>query len=393
MSSKMIDRRLFLAGTGAAALALPNLALAAAKTDKRFVLIIQRGAQDSLYTLPAYGDPGYGKLRNATRIGAPGPGDGALKLDGLFGLHPLLPELARLYRQGELAVFPTISTSYRGHSHFDAQNQLENGTGRPYGSSTGFLDRALRALPGEVEGLSMGLTYPLVLNGRAQVSHFAPTTLKPPGDDFLWRVEQMYADDPALLRALDTELMDSVIGDLDTRQRRGISRGSDLPSAALVAGRLMAKKEGPRIAVLSSEGWDTHSALIQRGLKLMPSLDGAAANLKKGLGDAWKDTVVLTVSEFGRTAAENGSRGSDHGTGGVSFLFGGAVDGGRIHGDWPGLRPQDLLKGRDILPTIATESVLKGVLGDHLGIGEGALEEVIFPNSRTAPPRSGLLRA
>ncbi|MCQ8185283.1 DUF1501 domain-containing protein [Parvularcula maris] len=393
MSKMMMDRRLFLGGAAAAGLALPGVSFASPNTEKRFVLIIQRGAQDGIHVLPPYGDPQYKALRKATRIPTPGQEGGALKLDGLFGMHPELGALAKLYRQKELIVFPAIATGYRGRSHFDGQNQLENGSNRPYGSSSGFLNRALRAMPSQPSGLSMGLNYPLAMNGKAQVWHFAPTTMKPPSDDFLARVEEMYADDPVLLGTLDAELLESAVSDLGVQERNGISSGRDLPSSALVAGRLLAKPDGPRIAILSSEGWDSHSQLLQKSLKLMPSLNRAVANLQTGLGSAWKDTVVMTVSEFGRTAAENGSRGSDHGTGGVSFLFGGAVEGGRIMGDWAGLRPQDLLDGRDVRPTVSTESVLKGVLGSHLGIPEGHLEETVFPGSRTAAAQTGLLKA
>lgn len=395
----MLSRRRVLQGLAATGFigseALRGVALAAAPTDARFILIIQRGAADGLHALPPHGDPQYRVQRGRLMIPPPGTEGGALKLDGLFGLHPHLGPLHAMWAAGELVPIPAVCTRYRDRSHFDGQNALENGSGEPFGTSTGFLNRALLHMtaPGERRGLTVGLSAPLVLQGDAPVQTWAPSTLPPVDDDFLRRLALTYKDDPVLSEALGIARMPQPVMGLTDREKAKIQQGKELALAAKPVGQLMKAKDGPRIAVLEIGGWDTHRgqafALGQR----FTALARGIAALKDNLGAAWKDTVVMTLSEFGRTVAVNGSGGTDHGTGGTIFLAGGAVRGGRIIGEWPGLRPQDLFENRDLYPVNSAEAVLKAVLIQHLGLGEGIVSRDVLPGTDAIAMTEGLFRA
>ncbi|WP_173198909.1 DUF1501 domain-containing protein [Parvularcula mediterranea] len=392
----MLNRRRFLSGTAAASVALlPGAAVARAETDRRLVFIIQRGAQDGLHALPPYAERSYYDGRPKIGVPPPGTEGGALKLDGLFGLHPSLTGLHRLYEEGELVVAPAVATRYRSRSHFDGQNLLENGSGEPFGASSGFLNRALASLgsAGDRTAVNVGLAAPLMLQGPAKTRTFAPSETAPLSSDFVSRLQTAYSGDPVLAEAFESAIQDSRMVSLDPQEARSINRGRNMAHTAHIIGTLLRSKEGPRVAVLESNGWDTHDGINFRSRKLFSDLDSSILALKKALGPSWKKTVVVTISEFGRTARENGSKGTDHGTGGTSFLAGGAVRGGRIIGDWPGTRDSDLLRNRDLYPANPTEGLLKGLLHDHLGVTEAALESRVFPGSRSLQPVQGLLRS
>ncbi|GGY55685.1 DUF1501 domain-containing protein [Parvularcula lutaonensis] len=392
----MIDRRLFLQSAGAVSvLAMGGVTLAKAPTDKRFVLIIQRGAQDGLHALPPYGDPAYYAVR--PRVGLPKPGqeNGVVKLDGLFGLHPELAPLRQLYASGELIALPAVATRYRKRSHFDGQNLLENGSGEPFGTTSGFLNRALLGLGDAKDrlGLTVGMSAPLILQGKAQVQSWAPSVLPKASDDFLARLAFAYSGDEVLSDTLAAAMMPAAEMDVSNKDAMRINKGKDLSLAAANVGAMLAMADGPRVAVLESTGWDHHDGLLYRSRNLFKDLARTITTLKDSMGPAWEDTVVMTVSEFGRTVRENGSAGSDHGTAGTSFLAGGAVRGGRIVGDWPGLRSQDMYQGRDLFPANSTEGLFKAVLIDHLGISEGYVEREVLPGTGSARKTEGLFRA
>jgi uncharacterized protein (DUF1501 family) len=409
--SVMIDRRRALIGVGAAAgiAALPRITFARAETDQRLVVILLRGAMDGLSAVPAWGDPDYAAARTGLAIPKPGTTGGALELNGLFGLNPALVRLHRCYGAGDLLVFHAIASPYRDRSHFDGQNLLENGSAQPYGLGDGWLNRALLGLPGAVKtgrpelGVALAPAMPLMLRGPAPVTSWSPSLLPGPGADLLARVKLLYAKtDPKLLAALNgAASVNSAaegMGSAGSAGGAGGAGGAGADAFATLmtaAAKFLSDANGPCVAMVESTGWDTHAnqvgpyAVLHRNLI---ALDRGLDALANGMGPRWSRTAVLVMTEFGRTVAMNGTAGSDHGTASAAFLLGGAVAGGRVLADWPGLKPTNLFAGRDLAPTADLRSVMKATLRDHLQIDPGHLEQVVFPASAGAPPVAGLFR-
>jgi len=400
----MVTRRRLLQTTLAGAL-LPlvkgRLAFAAGPGEERFVLVILRGAMDGLAAVPAYGDGNYAGKRGSLALPAPGAADGVLGLDSLFGLHPALKHFHALYQGGELLVAHAVATPYRSRSHFDGQKLLENGTTKPLGADTGWLNRALAALPGKPgddEAIALAQAVPLVLYGKQPASSWAPSVFRALDPLTLARIEQMYQPDPFFSGQLRDALeVRKMAGNLDDKHMRDLgSPGSlgQLPTMVKAAASFLTDPGGPRIAVLQIGGWDTHANQGAADGYLaghLRALDEGMQMLKDGLKEAWKKTAVIIVSEFGRTAAVNGTRGTDHGTGSAAFVLGGAVKGGRVLADWPGLATKDLYQGRDLQPTLDMRSLFKTVLNRHLGVPEGALEKSVFPDSKSAGILDGIV--
>lgn len=388
-----MDRRRFLITSGAglmAALAGNGVAFAAAPTEARFVFVFLRGGLDGLHALAPYADADYRRLRPRLALER----DAVLDLDGYFGLHAAMRGLMPLMQAGELALVPAAATGYRERSHFDGQNMLENGSGVPFGARDGWLNRAILGLnAGDRRlGLALGPTVPLILRGQAEVQSWSYDTLPDPDADFLSRVAALYRSDPALADAFH-DAQGGLVPDVDMSGMRGpLMAERNFPLSAQAVAALLAEPQGPRIAVMDLQGWDTHLQQINRLRDLLGILSEGIVALRDGLGPVWRHTVVMVGSEFGRTAAENGNAGTDHGTGGLAMLAGGAVQGGRILGDWPGLGPNALNEGRDILAVNAYESLFKSVLIGHLGLGAAFVEEQVFPGSRAIAPLDGLLR-
>ncbi len=403
-----MKRREFLTAGALAAGALlgPQVTFAgmARGAKPRFVFIILRGALDGLEAVPAFGDPAYEGLRGALAIGRPGTNGGALPLDGIFGLHPSLAFMYRSYTARELIVFHAVASPYRSRSHFDGQNVLETGYPQPHAVETGWLNRALAALPGTLapekeRGISIAATAPLVMRGPAAVTSWSPSRLAPLADDTLQRISELYSRDPLLGRKLAEALAAEAIAEQGSSGTLLAKRGKPETQYAVVAraaARFLRQGDGPQVAVFDTTGWDTHfdegGARGQLAARLA-ALDAALGALKDGLGPVWRDTAVLLATEFGRTAAENGTRGTDHGTATAAYLLGGAVNGGRVVTDWPGLSPRSLYQDRDLKPTLDLRAVIKGVLAEHLGVPQRALESSVFPDSRQARPVTALLRA
>lgn len=386
-----------LAAPAAGAL-VPRLAIAAAPTDRRFVLIVLRGALDGLAAVPPYFDPAYASLRAGLGPTAPGGAEGALDLDGRFGMHPALAHLHAMYRAGEAAVVHAVATPYRERSHFDAQDLLENGTTRARGADDGWLNRAIGLL-GRSDtrlGLAVGQNVPLVLRGATPVGSWAPQNLPGLNPDFLGLLARLYERDAPLHAALAEAqrahaMADGVLG--DPKEMGGAARGTGaLPAAASALGKLLAAADGPRVATFEIGGWDTHAAQNARLAQMLKALDDSLAALREALGASWRRTAVAVITEFGRTAHRNGTGGTDHGTAGVAMLLGGAIDGGRVLGTWPGLAEDRLHQGRDLAPTTDLRAVLKGVLLAHLGIPRDGLERNVFPASGDARAMDGLVR-
>ncbi|WP_316204869.1 MULTISPECIES: DUF1501 domain-containing protein [unclassified Bradyrhizobium] len=392
-------RQFLLAGASFAAWAyLPRSACAADARDPRLVVIILRGALDGLATVAPIGDPDYAGLHGAIALSADGPHP-ALVLDSFFALHPSMPEFARMYRDKHAAVVHAVATSYRDRSHFDGQDVLESGFPGPGRVQSGWLNRAVEALPrGEhVAGaLAVGPTTPLVLRGTAPTVGWAPVSLPQADDDTAMRLIDLYTHrDPALATVLSQGLqLEKVALGNDMKVKLGGNAAAAMRQVARGAAKLMAADDGPRIAALAFDGWDTHAnegGAVGRLAGLLSGLDGALAEFESGLGSHWRDTVVVVATEFGRTAKINGTEGTDHGTGTIALLAGGAVNGGRVIADWPGLKPASLYQARDLAPTTDLRAVLKGVLADHLGIGDRALAATVFPDSAAVKPMKGLV--
>lgn len=396
-----LDRRTFIgASLAAGALATTRLALAGAATDNRFVLVLLRGALDGLAAVPPVGDTALASLRGNLAI----PPAAVLALDGFFGLHPALPFLHERYRAKELAIVHAVATPYRERSHFDAQDVLETGVSRPHAVPDGWLNRAVGLLPGagRQAGVALGANVPLVMRGAAEVASWSPSSLAALDEDTLARITDLYAGDPLLSRRLADALASDAIAAgagvsrtmARAGQRAGRQDATRFGETARAAAGFLSRPDGARIATFETTGWDTHAnqggaeGLLAVRLR---GLDAGLRALHDALGSTWQRTVVLVVTEFGRTAAANGTRGTDHGTGAAAFVLGGAVAGGRVIADWPGLGRAGLLDGRDLRPTLDLRALAKGILLDHLGISRQALDTTVFPDSAGVRPVGGIL--
>lgn len=392
-------RGLLLGGASFAAWAyLPKFARAAGGRDPRLIIVILRGALDGLATVAPISDPDYAGLHGSIALTSSGP-RAALMLDSFFALHPSMPEFARMYREKHAAVVHAVATSYRDRSHFDGQDVLESGFAGPGRVQSGWLNRALEALPrGErvMSALAIGPTTPLVLRGAAPTVGWSPVAIPQADDDTAARLIELYRHrDPALGSALSQGLkLDKTAQGDDMKPKPGTNNAGAMRLVARGAAKLMSADDGPRIAALAFDGWDTHAnegGPVGRLAQLLSGLDGALAEFETGLATRWRDTVVVVATEFGRTARINGTEGTDHGTGTLALLAGGAVKGGRVIADWPGLKPARLYEGRDLAPTADLRAVIKGVLHDHLGLAERVLAETVFPDSAPVKAMRGLV--
>src|SRR5262245_47657920 len=402
-------RELLLAsGTLFAWAYLPKVARAEGR-DPRLLVIVLRGALDGLAAVAPVGDPEWLKLRGDKALALDGKTP-ALPLDSFFALNPAMPNLHRLYKAGAATIVHAAATSYRERSHFDGQDVLESGLARPGAADTGWLNRALAALqPGERVGGSggrgafgMGPIAALVVRGPAPVLSWTPRRLPPAGEDTTMRLLDLYRhSDPALARVLEERLGLAAIaraGGMDGETPRApgaFQVRAYFAESAGTAAKFLARPDGPRVGALAFDGWDTHAdegAMSGRLANLLGALDGAIAAIETEMKEAWRETVVAVITEFGRTARINGTEGTDHGTATVALLAGGALKGGRVVADWPGLKPGDLHDGRDLKPTTDLRAVLKGLLRDHLRVDEAALAGKVFPDSVAVKPMAGLLQ-
>jgi uncharacterized protein (DUF1501 family) len=406
------SRRETLIGSGAlfAWTQVPKLARAEGR-DPRMLVIVLRGALDGLGAVAPIGDPDWVALRGDRALVLDGRTP-ALPLDSFFALNAAMPNLHRLYQAQHAIVVHATATPYRERSHFDGQDVLESGIAKPGATDTGWLNRALLALAsggrvdprGGARCLAVGPVTPLVVRGQAPVMSWAPQQLLPASDDTQARLLDLYRHtDPRLAAALEERIRLVALGRAgDTEAPKtaqlpaaGIARiRAYFADAAGTAARYLARPEGPRVGAMGFVGWDTHineGAASGQLAGLLGALDGALAAIEARMGESWRETVVAVITEFGRTARINGSDGTDHGTGTVALLAGGALHGGRVLADWPGLKAASLHEGRDLRPTIDLRSVLKGLLRDHLRVDEAALAHTIFPGSVEVVPTAGLI--
>ena len=381
----MIARRHLLsaAALGAGALFVaPGIALATAATERRFVFIIQRGAADGLDVLRPTGDPAFAGLR--ARLIGETPG---LKLDAMFSLHPALVEIGKMYARQQALFVHAVASRYRDRSHFDGQNVLETGGAQPYVVRDGWLNRLVAMLPrASDDAIAIAATVPTALRGSVQVASYAPSALPHAADDLMTRVTALYEADPQLhplwASALETR---GLATDVGARQ--------DPASLGTLTAGFLTKPNGPRIAMLETLGWDTHNAQAGRLANQLRNLDAMLAALRDGLGAAWATTTVLVATEFGRTVAVNGTGGTDHGTGSVAMLLGGAVQGGRVVADWPGLAPGRLYDARDLRPTAALDALIAGAAAESLGLDPARVGRMLFAKSGAVTPITGLIRS
>ncbi len=379
-----------------AALSFPRAAFAA-NSNNRFVFVILRGGLDGLSAAPPIGDTNYERARKGLALEAP------LKLDTTFALHPNLKNLHAMAQAKELTLIHAVATPYRERSHFDAQNVLETGAGSPFARTYGWLNAALKSLPAQNRkelGLALSGQAPLVLRGDAAVATWSPSILPSADGDTVARLMALYRKtDAQLANALQAAAAtNGVAAESGAMNAMSGARGQPQQQVAVLAraaAGFLKQPDGPVAAVIEIGGWDTHTGqgLAQGALaRNLTALDEGMAALKKDLGPLWANTAVVIATEFGRTVAMNGGGGTDHGTAAAAFLLGGAVK-GRVIADWPGLSTAQLYEARDLKPTTDIRAVLKGVLRDHLGVAQAALNNTVFPGSAAVKPMDGLLRA
>jgi uncharacterized protein (DUF1501 family) len=389
---------------------LPRLAHAEGR-DPRFLTIILRGALDGLATVAPVGDPDWVALRGDNAL-MPSSKTPPLKLTDFFALNPAMPNLHRLFKANQAIIVHACATPYRERSHFDGQDLLESGLPKPAMSESGWLNRALATLapdgrvdPHASKAFAVGPVTPLVVRGPAPVLSWSPQRVQPASADTVQRLLDLYRhSDAKLAAAIDESTRLSAIehsGEMaqkEMAQKAGGPRPAQVRSyfaeAAGTAAKFLSQPDGPRVGALALDGWDTHNneGIAQGRLsQLLGSLDGALAAIETNMGPAWHETVVVLVTEFGRTARINGTDGTDHGTATVALLVGGALKGGRVIADWPGLKPANLYENRDLKPTTDLRAVLKGLLKDHLRADERALADNVFPGSKDVKPTAGLV--
>ena len=378
-----LDRRLFLKGAalvGCSAAAHPlmtSMTFAALPSDNRLVVIILRGAMDGLDAIQPYGDPMLARLRREI---SGGPQAGALDLDGFYALHPNLAPLMPLWKSGELAFAHAVSTPYRDkRSHFDGQDLLEAGTGNDLPVDRrigGWLNRLLQATPGTTAetAYAVGTDQMKILTGKAAHLAWAPRASLALSPQAQMLLEHVYHDD-ALFRdaARDAIRVSSETGQIARTQG---PTAEAIALGAFAASRLNAES---RIAAFSLAGWDSHAKQPQVLGRALDRLAAAILALKQGLGPNWDRTTVLAMTEFGRTVRENGSGGTDHGTGGALIMSGGAIKGGRAYGNWPGLGEGQLYADRDLMPTRDIRAYAAWAMRGLFGTQADVLERSIFP--------------
>ncbi|WP_033923376.1 DUF1501 domain-containing protein [Sphingomonas sp. 37zxx] len=381
----MIDRRNLLHGglLGAATLFAPRIAFAAAPTDKRFIFIIQRGAADGLGIVVPVGDPAFAGQRGILADVA----QDDMKLDSTFTLHPALAQIGALYGSRQALFAHAIASPYRERSHFDGQNVLESGGNGPYALKDGWLNRLLSLLPqADARAMAIAAAIPLALRGPRDVASYAPSNLPRASDDLIERVSMLYQGDAQLHGLWDQALATRMLtGDLAADNGRNAAATGEL------CARLIAPANGARIAMIETGGWDTHAGQKPRLAGQLRGLDAMIGAISGGLGSQWANTMVLVATEFGRTVAVNGTGGTDHGTAASAMLMGGAVKGGRVIADWPGLATGSLHEGRDLRPTADLDSFIAGAVAAHFALDPIRTRQVLFPMAQVGRVIEGLV--
>ena len=389
------SRRGFLLGSAATlSLAGASLSVQAANTETRFVLIFLRGAMDGLNVVVPYGDGNLKMWRPALVPPEPGQTNGLGDLGGFWGLHPALQTMHALYRAGDLLPIQCVAGPNRSRSHFEAQDMMEIGAEQRM--TSGWLNRIAGLLPASPEcdtALAMGIESPLILHGPIPTTTCDPFRTRP-------NVSPGFYDRLVAMHATDRQTADEIADGLKERRYidtilsgtgyQGLSPG--FPRLARAAAGMLSAPGGPRLAELELDGWDTHTLQQPRLQGALARLDEGIAVLRADLAQVWSRTAIMIVTEFGRTVRVNGTGGTDHGTGTAAFLIGGAIAGGRVLADWPGLSAGQLFEDRDLQPTLDIRAVAKGLVGPLFGLSPAGLATV-FPDSDSLTPKTGLLKA
>lgn len=386
-SRLLLHRRAFMGiSAGLCTWAMMPRSSSAAGEEERLLVVILRGGMDGLHVVPPATDPNYIRLRRSLALDP----NGLNRLNSDLYLHPSLKNFYSAFQRNDAAIVHAIAPPLRIRSHFDCQYNMESGLpgGNIRSSKSGWMNRLLQVLPAgdavRVDALQVGPT-PMILAGEAPTFSWSPDAW-PMSDFFDTTLQKLYDD-------TDTQFADLLRSGISINKlaKQPANGEAILNLAFYGAGKLLAAPTGPRIATLAIAGFDSHTAQIKGLNSLLGGLDNAIADFRRGLGEtAWRNTVVVCVSEFGRTVFDNGRDGTDHGVGTVALLCGGAVNGG-IHGHAPTL--DTLVDNRDLVAHNDTRALFKGVLRDHLGVPVKLLDSKIFPDSGDVPPMENLIKS
>jgi uncharacterized protein (DUF1501 family) len=374
---------------GVATFGFPIVNFAHVRHDGRLVFVLLRGGFDGLAAVVPYGDPGYAALRGGLAFDT----TALVTLDEHFALAPGLAPLKEFWDRDELAVLHAMAIPYRTRSHFDGQAILETGLDRPIGSSDGWLNRLLQVMPGDRAGIAIASGMPRSMTGSHQVQTWSPTQLGVVDDEYLERLATLYRADGKLQGRFEAALQQQDVVGAEPMAGRGV-RGGGIASLMQAAARILKTNTGPNVAAVEFSGWDTHA---NQGLaggaldRLLAQLANGLTAFRTELGDAWSNTTVVVMTEFGRTARPNGTRGTDHGTAGAGFVIGPKLARSSVVADWPGLRDGSLYEGRDLKPTLDTRAVLKGAIAATFDLNAQQADRV-FPGSSGVPGLYTMMR-
>ncbi len=389
LPTSSLSRRKFITLTGAslAVLSFPMSSAFALSSNKqvsspKIVWLLLRGALDSLHTIVPTFDQQYKTLRPKLSSSFKSP---LLPLENGFALHPSLKNLHQWYQDNSLLPVVAVSSGYPKRSHFDGQDYLESGKSE-IDHDSGWLARAIEVK--NKRALAVSRSTPISLRSSSQVNTWYPSNLKDADDDIYAALDKLYQNDESLRASLESGLeVRGLVGDKKDKKKKRQGKFIDLAKSCA---KLMVGEQGVDCAMLELGGWDTHNNQGTRLNSKLSELDQGLAELKAGLGKEWQNTVVIIGTEFGRTAKENGTGGTDHGTGSALFIAGGAVNGGMIQGDWPGLKDEQLFQQRDLMPTTNSFGWIGNVLSQHWQFTEQELLQV-FPHVK--PYNQVLLRS
>ena len=371
-----ISRRDFLKGTATTLfLAGFNLpALATSSRKKNLVVIMLRGGMDGLCAVPVIGDKNFEKRRKSILI------ENAIKLNSDFALHPKLKAFHRCWKENTGSIVHATSIPYTQRSHFEGQNLMESGGRVAYQEKTGWVGRAMKLAKLQGDGLALSLPMPLLLRGIPKNNNYFPADGRLPRKDTLDLLRSVYADssEDELLEMMnfikkrkDEQMMGGSVF-RDKRENRNLARQ---------AATYLRKSDGPRVAVFEVNGFDTHAA--QGGVngthtKCLVEMDDIIRNLRENLEEAYKDTIILTVTEFGRTIKQNGGNGTEHGYGTAIFMAGGLLKKSQVHTDWPGLKRKEMFEGRDLNATIDARSVYASAMSTVFDLDFKRIQKDVF---------------
>jgi len=371
-----ISRRDFLKGTATSLfLAGFNLpALATSSRKKNLVVIMLRGGMDGLCAVPVIGDKNFEKRRKNILI------EDTIKLNSDFALHPRLIGFNKCWKENTGSIVHATSIPYKQRSHFEGQNLMESGGRTPYQEKTGWVGRAMKLANLQGDGLALSLPMPLLLRGIPKNNNYFPTWGRLPRKDTLDLLKSVYAEssEDELLQMMDfikkrkDEQMMSGTGGGDRQKNKNLARQ---------AAKYLRKSDGPRVAVFEVNGFDTHAA--QGGVdgthtECLVEMDEIINNLRDNLQEAYKDTIILTVTEFGRTIKQNGGNGTEHGYGTAIFMAGGLLKKSQVHTDWPGLKRKEMYEGRDLNATIDARSVYASAMSTVFDLDFKRIQKDVF---------------